>query len=111
MTWIAGIAVVVALVWLSLKSMAFRIILLVVAVLAGAGVWLFEERQAERAKLAEELIKPSDVELADLTLRDGVGTRKAFAGRIKNLSTAYTLSAVSLRLTAYDCPGEEIGTM
>ena len=97
-----------ALVWLSLKSTAFRIALLAAAVLAGAGIWWFEARQAERARLAEELIKPAEVQLTDLTLRDGVGTRRVFAGRVKNLSTAYTLSAVSLRLTAYDCPGQEI---
>jgi hypothetical protein len=108
MTWIAGIAVVAALVWLSLKSMPFRIVLLVAAVLAGAGIWWFEARQAERVRLAEELIRPSEVELAELTLHDAIGTRRVFAGRIKNLSPAYTLSAVSLRLTAYDCPGEEI---
>jgi hypothetical protein len=108
MTWIAGLAVVAALLWLSLNSTAFRIALLVAVVLGGAGIWWFEARQAEQARLAEQLIKPSEVELADLTLQDAVGTRRALAGRVKNLSTASTLAAVSLRLTAYDCPGDEI---
>jgi hypothetical protein len=108
MTWIAAIVVVAALVWLSLKSPGFRIFLLAAAVLAGAGVWWFGERSEERAKLADELIKPSEVQLSDLSLRDSIGTRKVFTGRIKNLSTTYTLSAIALELTAYDCPDREI---
>jgi hypothetical protein len=108
MTWIAGIVVVLALVWLSLKSPGFRVFVLVAVVLVGAGIWWFVSRQEEKARLASELIKPSEVQLSDLSLRDSVGTRKVFTGRVKNLSTAYTLSTISLRLTAYDCPGQEV---
>lgn len=82
--------------------------MLVAVVLVGAGIWWFVGRQEEKARLAGELIKPSEVQLSDLSLRDSVGTRKVFTGRVKNLSTAYTLSTISLRLTAYDCPDREI---
>jgi hypothetical protein len=108
MVWIGGIAVVCIIVWLLVQSVAFRVFLLAAALIGAGAAWWFANREREESRLATEVIKPSELELSDVTLRHAVGTRRVISGRAKNLSATYTLAGFSLRLTAYDCPGQEI---
>ena len=68
MGWIVGIVIVLFFVWLMVVSPGFRGFVFVVAVLGGLGIWWVVHSQNENTRIAGELIKPSEVQLTDLTM-------------------------------------------
>lgn len=63
--------------------------------------YLSEQAETESSK---KRIAPYEIELTELTLVPGYGSGSyKLQGRIKNMSSAYTLKSVNLKLTMQDC--------
>jgi len=108
MGWLIATIVVLFFVWLLVVSPWFRRFAVVVVVVIGIGIWWFVSKQEEKARLAAERIKPTEIELTDLSMWNSYGTSYQVGGKVRNLSPHYTVSRITLKISAYDCPGDEI---
>ena len=109
MGWIIGIIAVIVFLWMMIAYPRFRVTVIVIIVLAGLGIWWATENQKKKQRLALDLIKPAEIELTEFRIAGGTASWDV-TGKVKNLSPSYTLLSISLEITAYDCPGEEINS-
>jgi hypothetical protein len=101
MAWLAGIVVLLLLVF----SASFRKVagIAVPAVALIVGIFILNQRQSE--KEARERIPANELELTDMVLTTEYGSHK-IVGRIRNRSPQYTLTAIGLTVTLEDCEND-----
>ncbi len=77
----------------------------IVVLVAIGGLYLFASNRRDKAEreAAKARIRPNEIELVDLAFRNGYSGSYTLIGRIRNRSTRYTLSEISLRFTMKDC--------
>jgi len=102
MTWLVGIAMVLAVVYLAVTRPRFGLTiggLIGAFVLIAIGIfWYWDAEQKRETEQAKGRIPISQVELVDLRLASS-----RLTGRARNRSPRYTLSAVTLRIIVRDC--------
>jgi len=101
MAWLAGIVVLLLVVFSTGFRKAAVVVVAVVALVIG--IFILYQQQSE--KDAREFIPASEVEFQELTLQpESVGIYR-LVGRIKNNSPTYTLTGLSLKIVLEDCEG------
>jgi hypothetical protein len=103
MAWLAGIVVLLLLVFSTDFRKAAGIMVAVIALVAR--IFILARRQSEREARAR--IPASELDLREITLGpDSFGGYK-LVGRIKNNSPTYTLTGLGLKLVLQDCEGSD----
>jgi hypothetical protein len=109
MVWIFVSVLLIAVVYLAVQFPAFRkaiwicLVLIVVAVAAGAGWLYYENIQSEkRAELSRRLIRPNEIVFTDTVLGQSYGSWK-IKGNVTNRS-AHELEGFTLKIEVQDCP-------
>ena len=102
MAWVAGVVGVVAFIYFMIRFESFRGIVILLAVGIGGYVWWDNNENKKRTQLAETLIPKSQVHLTDTRL--SIGSLGELTGKVRNSSTKYTLSGLTLKITIRDCP-------
>lgn len=79
-------------------------VLLVLLVVAGVLLYLYERRQEAERAAAKTRIARSEIEFVDLALRPSYGRGwYRLVGRVRNRSPRYTLRELRLKLVMRDC--------
>lgn len=105
MGWLFALVLVIGTIWLAISFPGFRRALIAFVIIIVGTIWFFVSHQNEKEAIALRLIKPSDIQLSDLVLKQSFG-EFTLEGQINNLSN-YTLAGIVLRIIAYDCPTNE----
>src|SRR5262245_13385256 len=107
MAWIAIVIVIIAAFALPrFGHLLVRIIggVVVLAALGAVVLLVMNQRQEAERERAKNRIKPGEIELSDLVLKNGYGLGSyTLAGRVRNRSNQYALHELTLRLTMRDC--------
>jgi hypothetical protein len=99
MIWLAGIVVLLLLVF----STGFRKVAAVIAVLFAGTIAIFILAHEQSQRETRSLIPSGDVDLREIRFQfDGFGSYK-LVGRIKDNSPSYTLTGLSLKIVLGDC--------
>lgn len=104
MEWLAAVIAVIAFVVGMVRWRGFRIVVgLLVIAAAVVGFGLHLKTQSDERRSAS-LVKPGDIEVREIELRDEYGSTKAVM-TVKNVSE-HTVKSITLHARLLDCPNE-----
>ncbi|MFD2366695.1 hypothetical protein [Pseudoduganella sp. GCM10020061] len=98
-----GILIGLVIAAILIKSVAFRIV--AGLLIAGAIVLIVFEQMETRKETEESLtrIKPSELQMSDVSLKPGYANSYRLSGRVVNRSPRHTLTGIAFTVKVEDC--------